>query len=111
MARWSMASYNRFLGASMSRYGHSRKTAAQHYREMRGRLDRPVTRADIRNHPHIAKQAATRAFGVKPPVAVPVKPSARRAPEEIIRERERIIEEEMLEEFEDDEELNFSEIY
>ena len=71
MARWTIASYNRFLGASMSRYELSRKQAAQHYREMRGSLKRPVTRADVTNHPRIAKRTAARAFAIRPPVEKP----------------------------------------
>jgi len=73
MARWTIGSYNRFLGASMSRYDLTRKQAAQHYREMRGNLKRSVTRADIANHPRISKRTAARAFAIRPPVEKPPK--------------------------------------
>jgi len=73
MARWTIGSYNRFLGASMSRYGLARRQAAQHYREMRGNLKRSVTRADIANHPRISKRTAAWAFAKRPPIEKPAK--------------------------------------
>lgn len=94
MARWSLAHYNRFLGASMSRYALSRKDAAQHYREMRSHLNRTVTRADLKAHPIISKRTAAQAFALK--VGAPPKPPARRLPPPEIPEeiREEIEEQE-----------------
>ena len=52
----------------MTRYGLERKQAAQMYREMRGKLNKPVFRTDIKRHPRIAKKASERAFAkVHPP--------------------------------------------
>jgi len=101
MAKWTLSSYNRFLGESITRYGLTRKQAAQHYREMRGKLHRPIFRTDLRRHPIIAKRGSERAFALRPPVTkVPVKPPKLRPP---------TIPEEILAEFEDDEEITFSE--
>jgi len=101
VSKWTLGSYNRFLGESITRYGLTRKQAAQHYREMRPQLGRPVFRADLRHHPVIAKRASERAFALRPPVAkVPVKPPELRPP---------TIPEKILAEFEDDEEITFSE--
>ena len=91
MAHWSIASYNRFLVKSMSRYKLGRKEAAEHYREMKSRLNRSVTRADIKNHPRIAKQTAARAFAKQ--VGMPQKPPIRKLPppgipEEVFKELE-----------------------
>lgn len=65
MANWSLASYNRFLGEMISKFDLSRKDAAQAYREMRGNLERPVFRSDIKSHSVIAKRSAERAFAKK----------------------------------------------
>jgi hypothetical protein len=103
MAKWTLAHYNRFLGASMHRYSHSRKVAAEHYRQMRDKLHRSVTRADIRNHPRISRSRAEAAFSLKAPaeevakLAIEVKAPPIEIPEEV------------EEEFEDDEEVEFSE--
>ena len=68
MAKWSIASYNRFIGRSISKYGLDRKQAAQMYREMRAKLGKPVFQTDIKRHPRIAKKASERAFAkVHPP--------------------------------------------
>ena len=85
MAKWSISSYNRFIGKSMTRYGLERKQAAQMYREMRGKLGKPVFRADIKRHPRIAKKASERAFAkVHPPrkIKLPGKPPVIELPEE-----------------------------
>jgi hypothetical protein len=107
MSKWTLASYNRFLGASMSRYGLARKQAAQHYREMRSRLDRPVTRADVRNHPRIAKQTAARAFAKR--IGAPTKPPIRKLPPPGIPEE--VFEELEEGEEEQDQEVESSEDY
>lgn len=67
MARWSMASYNRFLGASMQVNGFSRREAAQHYREMRKHLDRPVFRTDLDRHPRISQKEANKVKATRIP--------------------------------------------
>ena len=103
MARWTIGSYNRFLGASMSRYDLTRRQAAQHYREMSGNLKRSVTRADIANHPRISKRTAARAFAVRPPIEKPPK-RIRKAPLP-----PPVIPKEVEKEFKDDEEITFSE--
>ena len=87
MAKWSISSYNRFIGKSMTRYGLERKQAAQMYREMRGKLGKPVFQADIKRHPRIAKKASERAFAkVHPPRKIigggPRKPPTIELPEE-----------------------------
>jgi hypothetical protein len=68
VAKWTIASYNRFLGASMRGFSLTRKEAAQHYREMRSHLGRSVFRPDLSKHPRIAKREAEQAREkVKPP--------------------------------------------
>jgi len=100
VSKWTLSSYNRFLGESITRYGLTRKQAAQHYREMRPQLGRPVFRADLRHHPRLAKRGAERAFALRPPVPKRVKPPKLRP----LR-----IPKKVLAEFEDDEEITFSE--
>ena len=71
MARWSLASYNRFLGESMSKYKLTRKEAAQHYREMRDHLSKSIFRTDLKKHPRIGKRMAAKAREkVKPPAEI-----------------------------------------
>jgi hypothetical protein len=68
MAKWTIGSYNRFLGASMRDFNLTRKEAAQHYREMKQHLSRSVFRTDLSKHPRIAKRGAEQAKEkVKPP--------------------------------------------
>ena len=68
MAKWTITSYNRFLGASMRGFNLTRKEAAQHYREMKQHLGRSVFRTDLSKHPRIAKREAEQAREkVKPP--------------------------------------------
>ena len=85
----------------MRRYGHSRKVAAQHYREMRLRLKKPVTRADLQNHPRISKQLAARAFAVQR--QAPPTPLAAKLPPEVPEEVFEEIEEEQEQEVESSE--------
>ena len=102
MAKWTIASYNRFIGASHRRYGLSLADARQHYREMRGTLGRPIFRSDLRTHPRIAQRMADRAQFARrfPPPAPPPAPPE----EEAI-----YVPPEVLEELDDDREIEFSE--
>lgn len=62
MARWSIGSYNRFISAvRKDRPGTSVKDARAIYTQFRNRLDRPVFQTDIKKHPRIFSQEATRA--------------------------------------------------
>jgi hypothetical protein len=61
MSKWTIASYNRAIGAAMARFSLSRKEAAQWYRELRDLKGSPVFRTDLKHHPRWSKQAAQRA--------------------------------------------------
>ena len=102
MAKWTIASYNRFIGASCRKHGHSVQVARQHYREMREKLGRPVFRNDLRSHPRIAQRAADRAWSKIRPIELPPMPPPAE-PEEIE------IPPEVLEELDDGREIEFSE--
>lgn len=98
MSKWTLASYNRFLGASMKANGFSRKEAAIHYRAMRGELERPVFRPDLKAHPRIARWAAKRTMARRLP---PVRPREAPPAEEMPPLEEREEEEEEIEGSED----------
>jgi hypothetical protein len=86
MARWSIGSYNRFIGASVRKYGHSVAVAREQYRQMRGKLNRPVFRTDLKAHPKISAGAAKRAFARTPllkPERPPKVPTRAAPPEEV----------------------------
>jgi hypothetical protein len=86
MARWTFATYNRFLGRSMSGYGLTRKEAAQHYRNFREALGRSPSKNALKAHPRIAARTAEHARLYKPaPAPAPRRPG--RAPVEPAVER------------------------
>ena len=103
MSRWTLASYNRFLGASITANGFTRKEAATHYRTMRSALDRPAFRSDLKKHPRIAARTARVTMEHRLP---PIRP-ARIRPEELPPLEER--EEEKEEEIEGSEETDYGE--
>ena len=67
MSKWTLGSYNRFLGAAMTRHGLTRKQAAEMYREVRDKSGNPVFKSYLKQHPRISKRLAERAIMRKPP--------------------------------------------
>jgi hypothetical protein len=112
MAKWSIASYNRFLGAAMHREHVTRKQAAQMYREVRDKLGRPVFRTDLLAHPRITHKVAAHVKAtVVPPLVrrlpageAPAEPEGPPKWEEMVWDADQL-------EFEDDEEVTLSEDY
>ena len=67
MSKWTLGSYNKFLGAAMTGHGLTRKQAAQMYREVRDKSGKPAFRTYLKQHPRISKRLAERAIMRKPP--------------------------------------------
>lgn len=106
---FSLASYNRFLGASMRKNHFSRKEAAEQYRALRDHFKRSVTANDLRTHPKVSKQEASRiaanrtgkGFESIAP-SVPIQQLPARQPEEFVDEPPEDLEFDSSEDFEGD---------
>jgi hypothetical protein len=96
MAKWTLGSYNRFLGAAMTRHGLTRKQAAEMYREARDKSGSPVFRTYLDKHPRISKRLAERSILRRPPIEKPKRPPER----EYLPTREELLE--IQEELDDD---------
>jgi hypothetical protein len=95
MAKWTLGSYNRAIGAAMTNYSLTRREAAQWYRELRGLKGSPVFRTDIKSHPRWSKKASELA---KRRGAPPIQPPLPPEPEPEFIKEEEFIEEEFDEE-------------
>jgi len=58
---WSIRNYNTFVRQAGERFGLNRAQAGQMYRNMSGRIGRPLTGSDLSKHPRIAGQESKRA--------------------------------------------------
>lgn len=76
MARWTIASYNRFIGARPDSVSIPEARAL--YRAMAARLERPVFRTDLKNHPRITKQELAK---IQIPFVIPTPPEIPEEPE------------------------------